>query len=97
MIKKIVLSKHAQLKIKERRLDVDTIKRVIEEPASLFFDILSKTMAAIRKVEISGIETNLVVVFTHQAEEVKVITAYPCRNIDREIKAKEGKRWLKIK
>ena len=49
------------------------------------------------EVEIGDVETNLIVVFKPEDGGTRVITAYPCKNIDKEVKAKEGKRWLKIK
>ncbi|RLD97921.1 MAG: hypothetical protein DRI92_04805 [Aquificota bacterium] len=96
-MKKIVFSKHALLKIEEWKLSPETVEAVVTRPDSLFFDILSRALVAIKKVEIGDVETNLIVVFKPEDGGTRVITAYPCKNIDKEVKAKEGKRWLKIK
>ena len=53
-------------------------------------------MVAIAKVKINKTETNVVVIFTKREDERYVVTAYPCKDIDKEIKNKEGKRWVRI-
>ena len=53
-------------------------------------------MINITKVEIENVSTNLVVVYT-QEEVIKVKTVYPCKNIKKEIRKKEARRWVKIK
>ena len=42
-------------------------------------------------------QTNLVVVYAKHEEVIKVVTAYPCSNVEREIRKKEVRRWIKIK
>ncbi|MGR3319845.1 MAG: DUF4258 domain-containing protein [Candidatus Anammoxibacter sp.] len=42
-------SKHALLKIEERKIDKDLIVKVIKEPNILFYDIISRCMVAIGK------------------------------------------------
>jgi hypothetical protein len=42
------------------------------------------------------IKTNLAVVFTKKDDEFYVVTAYPVKNVDKEIKSKEGKRWIRV-
>ena len=43
-------------------------------------------------MQIGDIGTNLIVVYTKYGDTVKVITVYPCSDVLREIKKKEGKR-----
>ncbi|GAH90121.1 unnamed protein product [marine sediment metagenome] len=59
--------------------------------------ITRTTMIAIAKVEITGISTNLIIPYVKENDILKVVTIYPCRDIKREIKRKEGTRWVKIK
>jgi len=93
---RITYSKHAQLKLEERRIKAEVIEEVLEKPDLLFYDIMSKTIIAVAKVKFSDIETNLVVVFTKDGENIKIVTVYPCKDIDKEIRRKEGSRWVKI-
>jgi len=93
---KIILSKHAQFKFQERKIDVKMIEKILENHEFLFYDLIAKTMVAIGKIKIEEKKTNLVVVFTKRGDEIFVITAYPVKNIDKEIKNKEGKRWIRI-
>jgi hypothetical protein len=90
-------SKHALLKIKERKIEKELVKKVIQEPEFLFYDIMGKCMIAISKVIIAGTETHLVVPFERESGEVKVVTAYPCRNLKKEIRRKEGKKWVRVR
>ena len=94
---KIELSKHARQKIAERRINIETLEKVLEEAELLFFDIDTKALIAAAKVEIENVATNLVVIYTKERDLIKVITTYPCKDIDKEIKRKEGTRWIRIK
>jgi len=48
-------------------------------------------------VVFEDIKTNLVVVHRKEGETIKVITVYPCKDIEKEIRKKEGKRWIRIR
>ncbi len=65
------------------------IEEVLSNPEFLFYDLIEKTMVAVARVKIDDIQTNLVVVFTKKGEEIKIVTTYPCKNINKEIKRKE--------
>jgi len=71
-------------------------KKVLENDEYLFYDLIAKTMIAIGRIKIEEKETNLVVVFIKRGDEIYVIAGYPVKNIDKEIKNKEGKRWIRI-
>ena len=94
---KIKFSKHAQNKIKERRIRVEDIENVLKNPNSIFYDVDSKAFVSIAEIEVEEIKINLIVVHKKEGEAVKVITAYPCKNIEREVKRKEGLIWIRIK
>ena len=59
---KIILSKHAQFKFQERKIDVKMIEKILENYEFLFYDLIAKTMVAIGKIKIEEKKTNLVVV-----------------------------------
>ncbi|MEJ5300827.1 MAG: DUF4258 domain-containing protein [Thermodesulforhabdaceae bacterium] len=91
------LSKHAKLKIEERRIDLENIEKVLKNAELIFYDIISKSFVSIGKIKIGEMETNLIVVHKKEDDEIKIITAYPCKNIDKEIKRKERLKWIRIK
>lgn len=93
----IEYSRHAKLKLKERGIRTAETEKTIATPDFLYYDLASRTMVAIRKVKIGGAETNLVVPFIKQGNSVKIVTVYPCRDIEKELKKKEGARWVRIK
>lgn len=93
----MLFSRHALLKIKERKIEKELIEKVIQEPEFLFYDVIGKCMIAIGRVIMAGMETNLIVPFEKENDVVKVVTAYPCRNVKKEIRRKEGKKWVRVK
>ncbi|MEM7820555.1 MAG: hypothetical protein QW761_03080 [Candidatus Aenigmatarchaeota archaeon] len=93
----VKLSRHAHLKIEERKINKKLIEEVVRKPDLLFYDIFSKSMVAMGKVKILNVETYLVIPFVEEGEFAKVITVYPCRNVQKEISKKEGKRWVRVK
>jgi len=96
-MEEITFSKHALRKIEERKLSEDMVKKVLNEPEFIFYNLLTNAIVAIANVKIGAISTYLVIPYTKEDEKIKVITVYPCRDINREIKKKEGKRWVKIR
>jgi hypothetical protein len=93
---KITLSKHAQFKFQERKIDTKMIENILEKYEYLFYDLIAKTIVVIGKIKIDEEETNLVVIFNKREDEIYIVTAYPVKDIDKEIKNKEGKRWIRI-
>ncbi|MDI6839443.1 MAG: hypothetical protein QMD71_01085 [bacterium] len=73
------------------------MKNVLESPDYLFYDLFSKAMVAMGKTKIRGIHTYLVIPYIKENDKLKVVTIYPCRDINREIERNEGIRWIKIK
>ena len=94
---KLRLSKHAKQKIDERKVRVEDIKEVVKDAEIVFYDIDSKAFVSIGKIVFEGVETNLVVVYKKEKEAIKIITVYPCRDIEKETKRKEVKRWIRIR
>jgi len=94
---KIIFSKHAKNKISERKLSESFLKEIIRNPDMIFYDIISKVFIAIRNTELSNVKTNLVVCFTKEKNIIKIVTAYPCKKIEKEIRKKEAKRWVRVK
>ena len=94
---KIIFSKHADMKIRERKIRIENIEKTLQEPDFIFYDIRTRSLINIAKIKIENVFTNLVVVYTKQENTIKIITVYPCKDIEREIKKKEMKRWVKIK
>jgi hypothetical protein len=93
----IILSKHAKLKTTEREIEFLSLKKIFKHPDYVYFDLLSKTFVAVGKITISGIETNLIVPFVKEGKKIKIVTVYPCKYLRKELKSKEGKRWVRIK
>jgi len=87
---------HALNKINERKIEKKWIENIIKTPELTFYDILNRTFIAISRIKIQKSETHLVLVYTKEEDIIKIVTVYPCKNIKRELKNKEGKRWVRI-
>jgi len=97
MESKIKYSQLAQRKLKEREPNQSIVEKVLRNPDLILCDLISKTMVAIAEVEIENISTNLVIPYVKEDNTLKVVTIYPCRDMDREIKRKERLRWVRIR
>ena len=97
MESKIKYSQLAQRKLKERELNQSIVEKVLRNPDLILCDLISKTMVAIAEVEIENISTNLVIPYVKEDNTLKVVTIYPCRDMDREMKGKERLRWVRIR
>ena len=53
--------------------------------------------ANVRDVGMRGLKTNLIVSFITEGSIFKIITSYPCKNLKKELKNKEGIRWVRIR
>ena len=78
---KITLSKHAQFKFQERKIEIKMIEKILERYEYLFYDLIARTMVAIGKIKIDERETNLVVIFTKREDEIYIVTTYPAKDI----------------
>jgi len=85
---KIIFSKHAEMKIKERKVKKENIEKTLKEPDFVFYDLHTRSLINIAKINIDDVPTNLVVVYTKQEDTIKIITVYPCKDIERN--KKEG-------
>jgi len=90
-------SKHALKKIVERELKIPELRKILKNPNLVYYDLHLKTMVAIGETKIADVKTNLIIPFVRERDTFRVITAYPCKNLEREIRKKEGRRWVRIK
>lgn len=75
---------------------MEWIEKVLQSPEMTFYDLTNKTFIAISNIEIRTSKTHLVIVYTKKEDVFKIVTVYPCKNIEKEIKNKEGYRWIRI-
>lgn len=94
---KIIFSKHARKKIREREIGRDLLVKILQKPDLLNYDLFSKTFIAVGEINIMrGLKTNLIISFIKEDKTFKIITSYPCKNLKKELKNKEGIRWVRI-
>jgi hypothetical protein len=91
----IKLTKHATEKIKTRRMDLNTVKEVLQNPQYKFYDSLRNSEISAKNIKLDDRIVTLVVAYTRIEGDYNVITVYPVRDFNEEMdrKVKSG-RWL---
>lgn len=77
------------------------MEKVLTESNINFYDIVNRPFITISEVKLREFETNLVVVYTKDNDSTKVITVYPCKNLEKELKRrtemdKNIKMWFDV-
>ncbi|MFQ5688404.1 MAG: type II toxin-antitoxin system PemK/MazF family toxin [Candidatus Scalindua sp.] len=73
--------------------DTVTVLPITSKTEKIYpFETYISKEEAIGNVKIAGVKTHLVVPYVKRSDDVKVVTVYPCRNINKEIGNKEAKR-----
>jgi hypothetical protein len=95
---RLLYSKHAIEKIRARRISRAEIERTVERPHHKFFDLYSDANVVVREVSGPGGKFGLVVVFSFGREGVWVITVYPVRDFQEEMRRKVNSgRWIPVR
>lgn len=91
----IKFTRHAAEKIKTRRIDLNTIKEVLQNPQYKFYDSLRNSEIAAKNIKLDDRVATLVIAYTRTEGDYSVITVYPVRDFNEEAdrKVKSG-RWL---
>ena len=93
---KLRLSKHAQDKLPFSGINEDMIKEVLDKPQHEFYDIAKGVDVAIKELKFHGEEIGLVVIFTREDNTRFIVTTYPAREYNLEIRRKvKSGRWIR--
>lgn len=93
----ITFSEHASRRMDLYKLDRSEIKRLVATSRPSFFDIRTNTLIFIGKITLKVGVREVVVVITDEEGSRKVVTVYPCSELEKEIARKLNlKRCLKI-
>jgi hypothetical protein len=85
---------HGKHRAKERGITEESIMQSIREPSSLFFDLSSAAYVAFKKLN----GQQLLVVYTSEGNEVKVITTFITSSAQEIIHSKlKANVWVRIK
>ncbi|MDJ0269487.1 MAG: DUF4258 domain-containing protein [Aigarchaeota archaeon] len=81
---RIELTRHAEEKIRVRRVDMNDVLQIISRPNMLFRDVESDTLVAIGIIG----QRMLVIVFTRRDDMVRIVTVYYSSSVDKLIRRK---------
>ena len=97
MSEKLSLSKHAREKLRQRRIPLEELERVLENPQYRFYDVTSRSEVAIGEASLYGMQLSLAIIYRRRNGKPHIVTAYPVREVEEEIerKVKDG-RWIII-
>jgi len=94
---KLTLSAHARAKVKERKLSVRILSKVIAMPQLRYYDIASRAQISIARISQLGEEVHLVVVYRRNDDTFHVVTAYPVKEISRQVQRKlKATQWIPL-
>ena len=83
-VSSVEFSKHALEKMGARHVREDQVTETIRNPASLFEDVESNTLVALKRIR----NRYLVVVFALRGNKAKVVTVYHASEVDSLIRRK---------
>ena len=93
----LILSRHAEEKVRLRALSIELIKHVLNSPDQLYFDVSTGLFVSMKSMEFRGDNVPIVVVYRVEKGGYYVVTAYPCREFSKEAERKIKKgRWIRI-
>ena len=79
------------------KLNRSEIKRLVATSRPSFFDIRTNTFIIIGNINLEVGDRKAVVIVTDEEGSRKVVTVYPCSELEKEITKKlKTKRWLRI-
>ncbi len=92
---RLLYSEHAEEKVRTRELSRSQIRLVLERPDRKFYDVASNTNIAIKEVGSHTGRVWLVVVFTVTREGTRIVTVYPVKDLQSEMRRKVNSgRWI---
>ena len=91
---KIALRPHLKIRLIERAIPQDYLKKILSNPDSRYFDPLTNHSIAIKSLKYYGKIRPMVVAYDIIRSEIQVITVYPTNNQEILNRIKSG-RWIK--
>lgn len=90
-------SKHAREKMKERGIGIEDLRRVFESPMFRFYDVVSRAEVIMGECTLYNIKIFLTVIFRRRDDSLHIITVYPVRDVEEEVRRKvKSGRWIQI-
>lgn len=91
----LIYSKHIMTRINLRKIDTDLPKKIFDEAQERFSDNETGYEIAVLKVPLYDKERDVMVAYTHEGEDVKLLTIHPLKEGQKENRIKTG-RWRKL-
>lgn len=74
-MKKIILTKHLQLRMELRNISKNEITKILQNPSSIFYDNLNETYIAIGKPEY--LKKHYMIAYRKDTDTIHAITCHP--------------------
>ena len=91
----IIYSKHIQVRLDLRKIDHDLPRQIFEEAKERFSDAETGHTIVVEKALINEKERDVMVAYTFEGEDVKLLTIHPLQKGQKENRIKSG-RWRKL-
>lgn len=93
----IVFTGHASQKINLYQIIEEEIKQIVKTTTPSYFDIQKDTLIILGSITLPVGPRKAVIVVMDDMSQRKIVTVYPCSDLDKEISKKIAtKRWITI-
>ena len=92
---KVIYTLHLKLRIKERKFPYDFPKKIYNNPDTIFFDNLTKSRIAVKKLLYAGKLRKISIAYIFDGLDVKIKTIHPENNTEISNRVSTG-RWTKL-
>ncbi len=91
----ITYTPHLKKRIGERKFPYDYPKKIYEEMEENYKDVLQNSYIAIKKLLYAGRIRKIMIAYTFDEDDVKIITIHPENNVEIKNRVENG-RWIKV-
>ena len=92
---KILYTRHARMRLNERRIGEDEVEEVLRSPDDEFYDVVTGHLVA-TKARTRRTGHTLFVVYERADDVIMVISVFDSSSPDKLILRRLGKRWLRV-
>ena len=94
MANKTTYTKHLETRLKARNIPKEYPEKIYENPEQKFYDTLTETMIATKKLYYNKKTRTMMIAYTEQQNKISIITIHPITE-EKIINRTINKRWIK--
>ena len=88
-------SKHLQIRLKLRGIDIEVPKRIYERAEERFLDRETGNQVAVQRVQLYGKEREVMIAYQKEEKPAIILTVHPLKKEQKQRKIASG-RWIRL-